>query len=122
LGSIDNIFFEAIFSDNTKRYLDVAETFLKTVTRSKICAAICGPVLEFLWNVTSRIGKYRGVISQSIKYRSINSTEITPRSRKIKQIIKSRSRQLRSINLGASIILRALYQGAGSLEALYLGV
>jgi hypothetical protein len=26
LGSIDNIFFETIYSDNTKRYLDVAET------------------------------------------------------------------------------------------------
>jgi hypothetical protein len=31
LGSFDNIFFEGIYSDNTKRYLDVAEKFLKTV-------------------------------------------------------------------------------------------
>jgi hypothetical protein len=55
LGSIDNIFFEAIYSDYTKRYLDIAEMFLKTVTRSKICAAICCPILEFI--IYDYIGK-----------------------------------------------------------------
>jgi hypothetical protein len=48
LKSMDYIFFEAIYLDKTKRHLDEAEMFLKTVTRSKICAAICGPILEFL--------------------------------------------------------------------------
>jgi hypothetical protein len=49
-SQFDYITKVSVFSmDITKIYLDVAETFLKTVTRSKICAAICSPVLEVLW-------------------------------------------------------------------------
>jgi hypothetical protein len=35
----------AIYSNTTKRYLDVAEIFLKNVTWSELCAPICDPVL-----------------------------------------------------------------------------